>query len=500
MKNILIKLCLMLPAILLQVLFYVILYNFFKPLMPIIAGLLEILAFIFVLYLIVSRSENTYKMLWAILIILFPILGGWLYMSFGNKRTAKPIEEKIKTGNKKIKFDGKTNDDILKKIQSTDILTYRNLNLISKKSGFPICYTKNANYYPLGDNAFPVMLEELKKANKSIYIEYFIIGDGALWNQISDILIEKKNQGVDVRVIYDDFGSIMTFSNKAIKKIEKAKIKILPFNPMYVLKMTLNNRTHRKMMIIDNKVVFSGGINLADEYINVNSPHGHWKDLAYKLDGDIVNSYTKMFIDFWNAYSKDKLTNNEFKELENKDCNNGYVLSYYDSPGNKFELSNNYFINILDTARDRVWFYTPYLILGDSLMDAMIRAAERGIDVRIMTPGIPDKKIVYRMTKSYYGPLIEAGVKIYEYKPGFVHAKASLVDDDLCSIGTVNLDYRSLFLHYECNSIFYESSIIKDLEKDYEKTLEKCRRITKVNTRFLHSLIDAILRLIAPLC
>ena len=260
-----------------------------------------------------------------------------------------------------------------------------------------------------------------------------------------------------------------------------------------------------KIMVIDGEVAYSGGVNLADEYINEIHPFGVWKDLGIRITGDAVRSYAYMFAEFWNAFSNDVIHLNLYKEKSSElsipETTDGYILPYYDSPMRDDPTSNELFTEMLSTAKDYAYFYTPYLMLGDALFDAFIRAAKRGLDVRLILPGIPDKKLVFRLATTYFEDLLKAGVKIYEYDPGFVHAKASIADDKIGTIGTVNLDYRSLFLHFECNSLYYKADILKDLKADFLKTQEECHEVTleSLNTKRMHKFVDNLLRAIAPL-
>nr|MCR5790518.1 cardiolipin synthase [Lachnospiraceae bacterium] len=372
-------------------------------------------------------------------------------------------------------------------------------------TGFPVLKHGTSRYYPFGEDMFADMCEDLKKAEKYIFIEYFIIQRGKFWDTLTEILAERAAAGVDVRVIYDDLGSIATYSVADIHGLEKKGIKCIAFNPLLFLTTQLNNRDHRKIMVIDGKVAYSGGVNLADEYINARELFGRWKDIGFRITGDGVDSYNYMFAQFWNAFSKNLIGEKEIAVPGEADmaenAENGYILPYYDSPVREEHTSNVFYTEILSLATDYVWFYTPYLMLGDALFDAFIRAAERGVDVRIIMPGIPDKKMVYRLSRSYYRDLLKAGVKVYEYTPGFVHAKAMIADDKVAAIGTVNLDYRSLFLHFECNSVFYRADIIKDLKKDYLATLEECqeRTLSNINNGRFHRFVDSALRVIAPL-
>lgn len=499
MKRIIARFIVIMPALMLQVLWFFLLMTFYTSHAVAIGVIFGILSVTFVLNIIVRSDEPTYKVFWLIIIALLPVIGTWAYMTLGNKRTVRPIKKSIDKSSRGIVFNHNTDEAIINELRQGEKRYFQILNNISGWSKFPIKRIESIKYYPLGDIMLEDMKEELRKAEKFIYLEYFIIANGKFWNDITEILKEKASTGVDVRVMYDDIGSITTYGFKDIQKIREFGIKCIAFNRLMFITGSLNNRDHRKMMIIDGRVVFSGGINIADEYINEYKKYGHWKDIGFKLTGESVENYTYMFVEFWNAFSKDKIHIVK-KDLVKNQTDNGYVLSYYDSPSNTDSISNNLYIELLEASVDYMYFYTPYLVLGDDLFKALKRTARRGVDVRIIMPGIPDKKIVFRLGKSYYKELMDAGVKIYEYTPGFVHAKATITDDKICTIGTVNLDYRSLFLHFENNSIFYESDVIKDLKKDYLCTLKKCNKIEKIEKRKpIQRFNDAFLRLISPL-
>lgn len=408
----------------------------------------------------------------------------------------------------------KMSENALESINAEDPRMAQTFRYIQKKTTYHVMHNENAVYYPSGEELFERMMEELEKAEKFIYAEYFIVQQGLMWNSMVDVMARKAAEGVEVRFMYDDMGSISTYSERNVRELKKKGIKCLAFNQVKFIKGTLNYRDHRKMLIIDGKTAFSGGVNLADEYINHIERFGHWKDVGFCISGIPVISYTRMFLEFWNAFSdstvqadfpeihinKDEIFGLEKTDIKNK--NDGYVLSYYDSPLHPETVSNDLYIDLLSQSVNYVWFYTPYLTPGDLLLDAMIKAAARGVDVRIVLPGIPDKKMIYRMSRSYYSVLVEAGVRIYEYTPGFLHAKACIMDDKLCSVGTVNLDYRSLFLHFENNSVFYKASLQKKLKKDFEEVFSVSRERTKetLKTGFVHWIVDGILRIFAPLC
>ncbi len=501
MKQVIKRILFLLPALILQFLWYFLLLRFLSNWSTIINLLLTFFAVIFVLYIITKEDDGTYKILWLLAILGLPILGTVLYLMFGNKRTTRSLTKKLEPVQQRTKklFDSSDLDEW------SESRMKQTFSYVEKMSGFVTKKNEYVKYYPLGENLFEDLLVDLEKATSFIFIEYFIVEHGRMWDSIVAILEEKVKQGVDVRVMYDDVGSISTYSFSETRKLEEKGIRCVIFNPVTYIKGTLNYRDHRKMTIIDGSISYSGGINLADEYINDFEKYGHWKDIGFKLTGDPVKEYTRMFIDFWDAFSKEPIPDVFYESEEGKNVNfyDGYVLSYYDSPNRIENISNELFCELLNQATQKAYFYTPYLILGDKLLDAFKTAARRGVDIRIIVPGIPDKKLVYRMTQSFYFPLLESGVKIYQYDPGFVHAKASIFDGRVGTIGTVNLDYRSLFLHFENNSLFYKSSVLNDLEKDFLETQNKCTQMVlgeNVKFSFIRWFINGILRVISPLC
>lgn len=515
MKKILGRIIVVLPAVIIQFLWYLFIIGFIdrltgKHLGTILDLVLSVLAVVFVLSLVKKREESSYKILWIMVITSLPLLGALLYIFLGNKGTGKRIKRRLNASKESLSYELPKDEQAAADIRKEDLRLSQSLDQLSRLTGFSMLSNRSAKYYPFGDDMFKDMRADLENAEKFIFIEYFIIQSGKFWDTLVEILERKATAGVDVRVMYDDLGSISTYSATDVIKLAKKGIKCIPFNPFVLIKSQLNNRDHRKIMSVDGKVCYSGGINLSDEYINAKQPYGIWKDIGFRLTGDAVKSYTYMFVEFWNAFSVDKISKQwlddiQTDEQDSSDVENentdGYILPYYDSPLRDQPASNIFYSEILSTATQYVWFYTPYLMLGDDLFNAFLKAASRGVDVRIIMPGIPDKKMVYRLSRSYYGDLIAAGVKIYEYTPGFVHAKAMISDDKIAAIGTVNLDYRSLFLHFECNSVFYKSGIIDDLKADYLSTQEECveRTAEFVKKGFFHNFIDSILRVIAPL-
>lgn len=487
-----IRFLMLLPAIAIQVLYYFLVFSWLKDFSFAIKTILIFYEVFAIIYIINKRSESNYKILWVIIILLFPFIGTYTYLIAGNNKTAKPIEKRIAKNKQPLNLESLTLPN-----NSSQNTT---LNFMHNLSNMPITECENAKFYSLGEHMYSDMLNALKQAKHFIFIEYFIIENGKFWDSIVDILKQKVTEGVCVKVLYDDIGSIATYSFKSRRKLKSAGIDIISFNPVVGMHFSLNNRDHRKMMIIDNHTCFSGGINIADEYINEKARFGHWKDIGFKITGKSVLSYTHLFCLFWNAYSKNKLNeNNLYKPKYELVFTNSKILTYYDSPGSADSLSNNYFIHILSTAKSYVYFYTPYLILNDSLKNAFIQASQRNIIIKIFIPGIPDKKMPYHLSIKYAEELSKYGVKIYKYKKGFIHAKALLSDDKICSIGTVNLDYRSLFLHYENNSIFDDKNMINELKNDFAETEKDCELMKYKKRNIFIRLYKAILNIFSPL-
>lgn len=503
-KNVIKRVLMLLPSLLLEVATIVLLATVLEPVALPIMIALRVLGFLYTLYVITKEDEGVYKMLWLLIIMVIPIVGVPAYMLFGDKRTGKSIKKAIEGSRAALPAMPQRADTLCAAYEDTDKRAVQTVAHLERVSGYAVHENRGAKYYPLGDDAHQDMLNELEKAERFIFIEYFIVENGILWDSITEILARKAGQGVDVRVMYDDLGSIATFSKKDRAGLIAKGIQCIAFNPVVFVRGTVNYRSHRKMMIIDGRVAFSGGINMADEYINERKhPYGHWKDLVYRIEGGAVNNFTHMFAEFWNGFSDSKI-DPLLLTCENRDDgspSDGLALSYYDSPLGRFNISNGLFIDLLAQATDYVWFYTPYLLLGDRLLNALVETARRGVDVRIIMPGIPDKKMVFRMAHAYYPALLEAGVRIFEYTPGFVHAKGCVMDGKICTIGTVNLDYRSLFLHYENSTLFYRSSMAADFRADHLATQQKCCEIhlgDLKNTWFTW-VMDGVMRIIAPL-
>ena len=369
----------------------------------------------------------------------------------------------------------------------------------------PLWQDTQVDYYALGDHMFPAMLADLEQARHFIFLEYFIIGEGEMWGKILEILKVKAREGVDVRLLYDDVGSVSLLPVEFPRQMEALGIHCIAFNRFVPwMSLVMNNRDHRKILVVDGYVGYTGGINLADEYINRVVKYGHWKDTALRLEGEAVWNLTVMFLEMWNAL---RFTDGDFAPFRPQVhhpqpfLGQGWVQPFGDTPLDDEPLAENIYIEVLNQAQRYVYIYTPYLLIDSEMQIALCLAAHRGVDVKLFTPGIPDKKLVYQLTRSYYPPLLRAGVEIYEYTPGFLHGKSFVSDDQMAVVGTVNLDYRSLYLHFECGAVLYDCPCIRSIRQDALDLLSLCRRVTLDDCRhgLAGGLLNAVLRLFSPL-
>lgn len=467
-----------------------------------------LLSVVIILYIIHSDDVAGFKIGWIILILLLPVAGGVLYLLFGGHLPARRMKRRLAQQHEKMMPQLAPDAAAAGTLHDADKRTSSCSRYIEKASGYPVCTDTQVKYYPCGEVMFEDMLCALEQAEHFIFLEYFIIHPGKMWNRMEEILRRKAAQGVDVRLICDDMGSLFLLPDDFAKNLESVGVKTLMFNPFVpVLSLAMNNRDHRKILVIDGHTAFNGGINLSDEYINEISVHGYWKDTGVRLRGEAVWNFTAMFLEFWHAYRAESVGESidSFRPhafYPEAFHGEGWVQPFSDSPIDGEAVSAGVYSDILAQAKDYAYIYTPYLIIDDVLQASICAAAKRGVDVRIITPGIPDKKIVYRLTHSYYEPLLRAGVRIFEYAPGFLHAKSCLADDIIGVIGTINMDYRSLYLHFECGSYFYRSPVLNDLKADMLDTLSKGREVTLADCRrhFWSRLLDAVLRIAAPLC
>ncbi|MCK8817905.1 cardiolipin synthase [Natroniella sulfidigena] len=449
-----------------------------------------------------------YKVAWIIPILLFPVFGGLFYIFFAGKKLHKRAKHKMTLIGDKMSDVLQPKEDILEEIENQSKVAANQSRYIQDYAYSPPDCNTTTDYFPIGEMKFEQLKEELKKAEDYIFLEYFIIEEGEMWNSILDILVEKAAEGVDVRVIYDDVGCLFTLPYKYNEQLEMKGIKCSVFNPLVpVLSPVLNNRDHRKIIVIDGHTGFTGGINLADEYINSFEKYGHWKDSAIMLKGEAVWSMTVMFLSMWDYLRGIKEDLQEFKPNYNLVADNskdgtGYIQPFADNPLDGETVGQIVYLNLINKAQDYVYIMTPYLIIDNEMATALSAAAKGGVDVRIITPHCADKWYVHAVTRSYYRILIENGVKIYEYRPGFVHAKSCVVDDEYGVVSTINMDYRSLYLHFECGVWMYDCSSIIEMKDDFFNTLKFCSKITikeLEDTAWYKELGRSVLRVFAPL-
>lgn len=463
------------------------------------------LSIITVLYIINQDGSSAFKIAWILPIVFLPLFGIPLYILFGKKRIPERKLERVSGMYLRYKAAmapllSESGDE-----PAMDEDARLQSAYLEKCASSPRFTQTETTYYPLGDVMFPAMLEELEKAEKYIFMEFFIIEPGIMWDSILDVLRRKAAQGLDVRLIYDDMACIMRLPRDYAERMESVGIRCCTFHRFQPVPTgTLNNRDHRKICVVDGVTAFTGGVNLADEYINKRERFGHWLDCGIKVRGRAAYSFTQMFLSMWDYIRHEEDDPVAFRptaEALEGIGDDGVVQPYCDSPADDEPVGETVYINMLSRAKKYVYICTPYLVVDNEIMNALTSAAKCGVDVRMICPHIPDKWYVHLVTRSYYAPLMKAGVRIYEYTPGFIHSKTFVCDDDYGICGTINLDYRSLFLHHECAVWMYKSSAIADMKASFLETLEKCEEITRESYRrpWYVRLGQSLLRVLAPL-
>jgi len=455
------------------------------------------------LHLMMRDDKSAFKLSLVFLILLFPIFGGVFYWVFHFQTATVGFRRRLERLTQAQKQEFSVSDDALERATLASPKDRRLLHYLQRVPAFPVYQNTQTQYFSSGRQMLDVMLEDLRRAEKYIFMEYFIVEEGIMWDSILDILREKAHAGVDVRVIYDDFGSILTLPAGYDKQLRAEGIQCVAFNKFHPFLTTLqNNRDHRKITVIDGQVAYTGGVNLADEYIDEKIRFGRWKDNAIRLCGEAAESFTLMFLQMWSMLAKHEehprayLPSPQFTAVSD-----GWVQPYADSPVDKENVGENVFLHAFDRSQRYLYITTPYLMVGDELIAALKACAQSGVDVKIITPCKPDKPMVHFTTRSYYRELIDAGVRIYEFSEGFIHGKTVISDGDFSVVGTVNLDYRSLYLHFECGVCMYGASTTAAVERDFLDTLERCREITEKDcrTNFFVELLQEICRVFAPL-
>ena len=477
----------------------VLLFNYLTSKFVFIEVFLHILAVIVVLNIIRTSKHLSSDITWIFLIILFPVPATFVFlMTYFNLFINRTFKSIVKEEKKAVTFLNQ-DDEVLEDLKN-ECPTYYQDFMFLKNSNFPIYYNNNFDYYSPGEKGFPVLLSELKKAKKYIFMEYFIIEEGIMFNSILDILKEKVKDGVECRVMYDDMGSLHTLPKSYANILESYGIKAVTFNKVTpILSTIMNNRDHRKILIIDGKVAFSGGVNLADEYINKKIVHGKWLDNIIRIKGKAVDSMLVTFLTNWNALRHEDEDYRNFMVEHRVRVKDGFIVPYSETPLD-FELTaQSVYMDILNRAQDYVYIMTPYLIIDEEMINCLIHTAKKGVDVKIIVPGVADKKIIHDIGESYYDQLISGGVHIYEYRPGFVHAKVFVSDDISSVVGTINLDYRSLYLHFENAVLLYKSKKIMDIKKDFLNVLEDSTEIKHARFSLVKNFLMSVLRIFASL-
>ena len=515
--------------------------------------LFHFLGAVFVLRIYGSHKTASIRMTWMLVILLLPITGTLLYLLIGLNGHSLKMRKRYEDIDRILMPMLPENEDVAEKAKARDLRLGGIIEYIRRQAGYPVYRNTEVRYYDDGAKGFEAQKEDLAKAEKFIFMEYHAIEDAECWHEMLEVLVDRVKAGVEVRVFYDDMGSLGFINTDFVKRMEALGISCRVFNPFAPgLNLFLNNRDHRKITVIDGKVGFTGGYNLANEYFHRTEPFGFWKDTGIRLEGDAVQSLTVTFLEMWNAvseYDKDdidfvkyvaatdaervmkrrKKLDAEKAERIEKDkeagfekvkegvmrdekflampgafagSGLGFVQPYADSPMDDVHVGEDVYISMAESAQKYAWFITPYLIITDEMCHAFSLAARRGVDVRIITPGIPDKKIVYSVTRSYYNGLCRNGVRIFEFTPGFCHAKMSIADDLMATCGTINLDYRSLYHHFENGCLYADCDAVRETKKDFEETFAQCREVTEYYTYGRGAFLrfgQMLLRLAAPL-
>ena len=469
--------------------------------------LIHVIGAVLVLIIYSQPRTASVKMPWIVLIMALPIFGVTLYLLLGlGIGTGKMKREYARVDEALFPLLNE-NTDAYERLCSKDGRAGNLTRYIYSKAGYPVYDDSEIVYYDDAAKGIEAQKEELRKAEKFIFMEYHAIENAESWKSVQKILEERVKAGVEVRVFYDDMGSIGFINMDFVKLLESKGIHCRVFNPfMKGFHLFMNNRDHRKITVIDGKVGFTGGYNIANEYFNITHPYGHWKDTGVKITGNAVKSLTVAFLEMWNAIRGDDENDTDYAQFlpdaeKHGPEGNGFIAPYADLPIDNEHVGEDVYISMAEYAKDYVWYITPYLILTDEMIHSLGLAAKRGVDVRVITPGIPDKKIVYSVTRSYYHSLVRYGVRIYEYTPGFCHCKMSVADDMLATCGTINLDYRSLYHHFENGCLYADCDAVMDTKHDFEKTMAECREVTdeyKAPTAG-KNLWMLLLRFIAPL-
>lgn len=462
-----------------------------------------------VIYILNEDANPSFKMAWIVPVLVFPVFGCLFYIFIQLQVTTKLIAKRQKMLAKETEEWLEQKKDTAALLAEADAGEVNLAKYMKQHGGFPVYQNTAVSYFTLGEDKFEALKRELRAAKHFIFLEYFIVEPGIVWDSILEILEEKAKEGVEVRMMYDGMCSLVLLPYHYPKKLQAKGIRCKMFSPIKpALSTHQNNRDHRKIVVIDGHTAFTGGINLADEYMNLKVRFGHWKDTAVMIKGEAVKSFTMMFLQMWNTTERQPENYERYlckdmpRRMDGMMRTGGFVMPYGDSPLDNEHVGESVYLDILYRAEKYVHIMTPYLILDHEMEVSLCYAAKRGVETVILMPHIPDKLYAYLLARSYYQELIRAGVQIYEYTPGFVHAKMFASDDKRAVVGTINLDYRSLYLHFECAAYFYQNPVVLDVERDFQETLKKCQKVTLQECRRFpvwKRFAGRALRLFAPL-
>jgi len=498
------RLGLILLLFLLQVFILFGILRWFGKFLPHIMGVMIVFSVIMVTYLLNSKINPAAKITWLIVIMLLPVFGVLLFAYTQSDIGHRALKERMHQIISGTKEEIAQSPEVMEKFEKENKGAAALAHYVKRSGCHPVYEKTSVTYFPVGEDKFEELLKQLEAAEHFIFMEYFIVEEGMMWGRVLEILARKAAEGVEIRVMYDGFCEFALLPHDYPKRLKALGIKCKMFAPITPFVSThYNYRDHRKILVIDGHTAFNGGVNLADEYINHVERFGHWKDTAVMIKGEAVKSFTLMFLQMWNV---DEKTTEYERYLSYPafpvESAKGYVIPYGDCPLDDDRVGERVYMDILNRATSYVHIMTPYLVLDEEMETALKFAAERGVEVILLLPGIPDKKIPYALAKGHYASLLESGVKIYEYTPGFVHAKVFVSDMREAVVGTINLDYRSLYHHFECATYLYDTDCIPDVEADFKRTLAKCRQVTKETVKkekWTVKLIGCLMKVAAPL-
>lgn len=494
-------------AVLLQLFIIVVVAVFFSFFAPYYYVLSIIVSIILVFSILNNRSNPSYQLAWLIPVLIFPIFGGIFYWLLGARKISKNESRLLGAVERRIIENNEKNPDLLQELDNINIDAGNQSHYIQDYTYYPPSNKTKSTYYPSGESFFEAFKKDISKAESYIFMEFFIFEKGRMWDEILEILLERIDAGVDVRLVLDDVGTLFRIPTDYPDELRDLGIKVEMFNPIKP-RMTLryNMRNHRKIMIIDGEIGYTGGLNMADEYINEIERFGYWKDNAIRLEGEAVWNFTVMFLSLWDFLvgTEEKYSNfkPEYSYLKEPQTFTNIVQPFTDDPTYDEAVAETVYLNMIYKAKESVYIKTPYLVLDNELLSAILNAAKAGIDVKLITPGIPDKKFVYEVTRSYYTLLLESGVSIYEYSPGFIHEKIVMADRKFAVIGTINLNYRSTHLDFETGVWLYDTSSVVDMHEEFLNLLPECREVTlksSQNISLYKRFKRRFLRLFAPI-